>query len=254
MSKFQLIGWSLFNLNNRVDEISTSISEFSSAHGRDVLPFTPQSDSRGNRRAGITNPYIEHKKFFNDVLSGDRKIATAVNYGMLLRHQLNIEFSNRTGLSTPSKTSIIKDCGQYFYREIFTKLFTPIIRGYKIDEKQTRNSTYSFYKYTKWLYSFINMKFLKPQRDQLFLFLKEALGEMHNFFIQEINIPTTSFISIIRAQTLGFSSGGLSEKPKKFFGDKKVDKVPLRGASVWPEQEAPTPSYSEPCGLNCFSR
>jgi hypothetical protein len=254
MSKFQNIGWSLFNLNSRVDEISTSISEFSSINGRDVLPFTPQSDSRGNCRAGIHNPYIEHKKFFNDILSGERKLATAVNYGMLLRHQLNIEFSNRTGLSTPSKTSIINDCGQYFYREVFTKLFTPIIRGYKVDENKTRNSTYSFYKYTKWLYSFINMKFLKHQRDQLFLFLKEALVEMHNFFMQELNIPTTSLISIIRGEALGFPSGGLSGKPRKFFDENKIEKIPLCGASAWPEQEAPTPSYLEPCGLYCLSR
>jgi len=249
MSRFQLIGWSLHALNNRVSDISASISNFSSTHNIEVLPFTPQSESRGNRRAGISNPYIEHKRFFNAILSGDRKLQTVANYGMLLRHQLNIEFSSRTGLSSPSKTSIIKDCGQYFYREIFTKLFTPIIRGYKIDENLTRNSTYSFYKYVKWLYSFINQKYMKAQRYQLYSILKESLGNLHDFFMQDINIPTTSNISIIRREALGFSSGRLSEKPKIFFGDKKVDKVPLRGASAWLKQEAPTPSYLEPCGF-----
>jgi hypothetical protein len=115
---------------------------------------------------------------------------------MLLRRQLNIEFSAKTAFSTPSKTSVISDCGQYFYREIFTKLFCPVTRGYKVSEKLSRNSTYSFYQYTRWLYTFIQQRFLKEEREQLFAFLKVALGALHDFFSQSLNISTTSLIHI----------------------------------------------------------
>jgi hypothetical protein len=191
-SKFQRIGWSEFSLGERSAAMSKSISGLSKREGRSITTFTPQSESGGKLRVGIANPYLEHKKFFDDVLSGVRKNATIVNYGTILRHQLNIEFSNRTAFSTPSKNSIISDCGQYFYREVFTKLFNPIIRGYKITEKLSRNSTYSFYSYAKWLYAFINQRYIKKDREQLLAILKEALGNLHDFFARESNVSTTS--------------------------------------------------------------
>lgn len=188
----KLIGWSEFALNGRTADISKSIKEFSKQNGREVKPFTPQSEAGGNHRSSLANPYVEHKQFFDAILSGERKQATLVNYGIILRKQLNIEFSSRSAFSTPSKNSIIADCGQYFYREVFTKLFSPITRGYKIDEKISRNSTYSFFKYAKWLYSFINHRFLKREREQLYAMLKEALGAMHDFFLRDSNVSTTS--------------------------------------------------------------
>ncbi len=191
MSKLQLIGWSPFSLSDRATSISTSIKMHVKRSGKSVTAFTPSSEAGGKHRVGLSNPYIEHKRFFDDVLSGDRKQATVINYGMLLRHQLNIEFSGRTAFSSPSKSSIIADCGQYFYREVFTKLFNPIIRGYKIGEKISRTSTYSFYLYAKWLYSFINQRYLKKEREQLFAILKEALGSLHDFFATEFNVSTT---------------------------------------------------------------
>ena len=198
----KLIGWSEFALNGRRSEIVESISDFSSKSGIEVSAFTPQTISRGNRRDTISNPHIEHKRFFSDVLSGKRQVKTLVNYAMLLRRQLTIEFSKKNAFSSPSKTSIINDCGQYFYREVFTKLFTPIIRGYKVDEKITRNSVYSFYKYVSWLYSFINANFLKKERDSLLYTLKEALGGLHSFFMQTLNISTTSLLIIKRTDSL----------------------------------------------------
>jgi hypothetical protein len=161
-----------------------------------VSAFTPQSEAGGNKRATLHNPQVEHKKFFDEILRGDRKQSTIVNYGMLLRHQLQIEFASRSAFSSPSKASIIRDSGQYFYREFFTKLITPITRGYKISEKHSRYSSYSFYAYTKWLYTFIQQRYLKKQRDQLYAVLKEALGALHGFFLRLINISTTSFLSI----------------------------------------------------------
>lgn len=210
-----LIGWSDFSLRSRVDEMSSSIKTMSKEIGRDITPFTPQSDSGGKHRVGLTNPYVEHKKFFNDILAGDRKITTVVNYGMLLRHQLNIEFSSRKAISTPSKNSIIKDCGQYFYKEVFTKLFSPIVRGYKIDEKQTRNSTYSFSKYTTWLYAFIIQKYMKRERDQIFAILKEALGSIHDFFMQNSCIPSTSSIYNKQDSRLGSPSQNRLGEPRR---------------------------------------
>jgi hypothetical protein len=186
MSKLQQIGWSEFSLAERATAISASLK------GKSVTTFTSPSDAGGNRRSSLNNPYVEHRHFFDDVLAGNRKQATVVNFGMILRHQLNIEFSNRKAFSSPSKSSIIADCGQYFYREVFTKLFSPIERGYKIDEKISRVSTYSFFTYTKWLYSFINQKYLKKEREQLFAILREALGSIHDFFVQALNVSTTS--------------------------------------------------------------
>jgi hypothetical protein len=191
-----LIGWSPFTLNGRINEINRSVRERSQQLGREVTPFTSPSEAGGNLRSRISNPYVEHKKFFSEILSGERKQATLVNYGMLLRRQLNIEFSTKSAFSTPSKSSIISDCGQYFYREIFTKLFSPVTRGYKVSEKQSRHSTYSFYQYTRWLYTFIQQRFLKQEREQLFAFLREALGALHVFFMQTLNISTTSLIQL----------------------------------------------------------
>lgn len=190
--KFQKIGWSEFSLAERATAMSKSISALSKREGRTITAFTPQSEAGGKLRAGISNPYLEHKRFFDEVLSGERKHSTVVNYGMILRRQLNIEFSDRVAFSSPSKSSIISHCGQYFYREIFTKLFSPITRGYKITEKLSRNSTYSFYSYVKWLYAFINQRYLKKDREQLLAILKEALGSLHDFFVRESNVSTTS--------------------------------------------------------------
>jgi hypothetical protein len=172
--------------------MEASITAKSALLGRPIHAFTPQSESGGKHRAGILNPYLEHKKFFDSVLNGDLKAATLANYGRILRHQLNIEFSNRTAFSSPSKNSIISDCGQYFYREMFTKLFTPITRGYKIDEKQKRTSIYSFYSYAKWLYSFIKHRYVKKVRKQIFAIMKEFLGALHDFFTQDSHVSTTS--------------------------------------------------------------
>ena len=196
MSKFQLIGWSEFALNTRHSDIINSINNKASELNRSINAFTPQSDSRGNKRKGITNHQIEHRKFFDAAIDGSIQQKTVVHYCMLLRHQLNIEFSNKTGLSSPSKVSIISDCGQYFYREFFTKLFSPITRGYRIDEKISKNSTYSFFTYTKWLYSFIERKYTKKNKELLFAMLKEALGAIHDFFKKITDVSTTSLLYI----------------------------------------------------------
>lgn len=187
--------------------MSKSINALSKREGRTITTFTPQSEAGGKLRSGIVNPYLEHKRFFDEVLSGERKHATIVNYGMFLRHQLNIEFSDRIAFSSPSKSSIITHCGQYFYREIFTKLFNPITRGFKITEKLSRNSIYSFYSYTKWLYSFINQRYLKNDREQLFAIMKEALGNLHDFFARESNVSTTS---MYHSRTVDSPSGNHS--------------------------------------------
>ena len=182
----------------------------SKREGRIITTFTPQSEAGGKLRAGISNPYLEHKRFFNEILSGQRKHSTIVNYGMFLRRQLTIEFSDRSAFSSPSKSSIISLCGQYFYREVFTKLFNPIIRGFKITEKQSRNSVYSFYSYTKWLYAFINQRYLKKDREQLFAILKEALGNLHDFFARESNVSTTSMYHIKKVDSPSGSHSGES--------------------------------------------
>jgi len=175
-----------------------------------VQAFTPQSDAGGNRRAGLQNPRLEHKRFFEALLTGKRSQATAVNYGLLLRHQLNIEFANHSAISTPSKSSIIKTSGQYFYREIFLKLFTPIVRGYKFTDRHARFSEYSFYQYTKWLYGFIRQSYSGAQREQLLSFLKEALGTLHDFFLRLTDIPTTSPLPIASVESPSEKPSGAS--------------------------------------------
>lgn len=192
MSKFQKIGWSAFSIRERLTDITSSIKAHSKRTGKDAIPFTPPSEAGGNQRARLINPYVEHKQFFDEILSGERRQATVINFCMILRHQLMIELSGRTAFSSPSKTSIINDCGQYFYREVFTKLFSPITRGYKIDEMISRTSIYSFFLYTKWLYSFINHRYMKKDREKLLEILKEALGSIHDLFMQLMNVSTTS--------------------------------------------------------------
>ena len=218
MSKFQLIGWSARSLLDRADEMNTSIKDLSKQLDRPITVFTSESEAGGNKRGGIKNSYIEHKKFFDKILNGEYRNTTIVNYGMFIRHQLNIEFSQRSAISKPSKTSIIDDCGQYFYREVFTNLFTPIIRGYKIDDSMKRNSSYSFYMYTQWLYSFIQNKYNGKKRSTLFIILKMALGEIHDFFIQKMNVSTTSLLYIYLKYNTPKCSASLFPDTEHFGG------------------------------------
>lgn len=222
MSSREKIGWSQYALNSRANRLNATLNG--------AVVFTPQSDAGGNHRAGLKNPYVEHKKFFKEVLSGERKLKTLVNYGMLLRCQLNIEFSNRNAISSPSKKSIIDVVGQYFYREVFTSLINPITRGYKIDENRQRYSKYSFYSYVRWLYTFIHMKFLPHERAQLLMFLKEALGNLHDFFLSQVNISTTSLDIKEEFFKVRFSfAGGRSGKSrvKNVNKNVKIKKKPL---------------------------
>lgn len=229
------IGWTPFALNSRKDEIEKSINSRTNKSGGSIDVFTSGSDAGGNQRKGLLNVHFEHTKFFDAILSGDRTYKTVKNYCTLLRHQLNIEFANQTGFSSPSIVSITKDTGQYFYKKVFTKLFNPIVRGYKIDDKQKRYSTYSFYTYTKWLYSFIIKKYSGKDLELIFSFLKETLGELHNFFSRMIEVPNTSLYINSRpvqgyVRSIGETEAQSTSQPGE-VSNKNVeikDKIPKR--------------------------
>src|SRR5574343_168615 len=156
------IGWTLFAAAKRIQILNKNLSIVAKQENLgEIQPFTGQSTSGGNKRKKLLNPVKEWIKVLREIAEPEshRSHRTEDHLFKLIKHQLDIELSSELAFSSPSKSFIISQEGQYFYKNTFTKLFNPITRGYKIDERQQRHSTYSFFRTIKWVYHFIQYKF-----------------------------------------------------------------------------------------------
>jgi hypothetical protein len=209
--------------------------------GRQVDGFTPQSESKGNKRKSLTCPNNVLRTFFDGVLGSEIQKKTVFHFCDFLHHMVKIELASGNGYSHPSKAFIEDYCGQSFYKKYFCKLFFPIIRGYKLDENKKQFSVYSIYSFTKICYKFVNKNYSGEDHKKLMaMFEVTFLKNLHDYFVQDAEIPTTRIIDKQEAQANGSIADSIPS------GDSGMES----GGKISPKMSIPSTKTSN--GINLY--